>query len=143
MLVQTHKPNITSLAIGDGANDVNMILAANIGVGIKGLEGQQAARAADYAIGQFRFLKTLMFVHGRECYRRNAYLIVYFFFKNLLYVLPIWYYGWYSLFSGAQIYNQLLYSSYNVVFTAMPICWYATFDWEFTKETLLEKPSTY
>ena len=40
MLVQDNKPNITSLAIGDGANDVNMILAANIGIGIKGLEGQ-------------------------------------------------------------------------------------------------------
>ena len=42
---------------------------------------------------------------------------------------------------GFQICSQLLHSSYNVVFTAMPICWYATFDWEFTKQTLLEKPS--
>jgi len=47
---------ITTLAIGDGANDVNMINAAHIGVGISGLEGMQAARAADYSIGQFRFL---------------------------------------------------------------------------------------
>ena len=39
-LVQSFKPHITSLAIGDGANDVNMIQAASIGVGIKGLEGQ-------------------------------------------------------------------------------------------------------
>ena len=31
--------NITTLAIGDGANDVNMITAAHIGVGISGLEG--------------------------------------------------------------------------------------------------------
>jgi len=28
-----------------------MITAAHIGVGISGLEGQQAARSADYAIG--------------------------------------------------------------------------------------------
>jgi phospholipid-transporting ATPase len=42
---------VTTLAIGDGANDVNMITAAHIGVGISGLEGQQAARSADYAIG--------------------------------------------------------------------------------------------
>lgn len=34
------KKKITTLAIGDGANDVNMILAAHIGVGISGLEGQ-------------------------------------------------------------------------------------------------------
>jgi phospholipid-transporting ATPase len=30
---------VTTLAIGDGANDVNMITAAHIGVGISGLEG--------------------------------------------------------------------------------------------------------
>ena len=50
-LVKSYVPEATTLAIGDGANDVNMITAANIGVGISGLEGQQAARAADYAIG--------------------------------------------------------------------------------------------
>lgn len=38
-LVKAAKPTITSLSIGDGANDVNMIQAAHIGVGIKGLEG--------------------------------------------------------------------------------------------------------
>ena len=43
--------NVTTLAIGDGANDVNMINAAHIGVGISGLEWQQAAWAADYSIG--------------------------------------------------------------------------------------------
>ena len=37
-------------SIGDGANDVNMILAAHLGVGISGLEGQQASRAADYSV---------------------------------------------------------------------------------------------
>ena len=34
------KDKVTTLAIGDGANDVNMITAAHIGVGISGLEGQ-------------------------------------------------------------------------------------------------------
>ena len=48
--------NKTTLAIGDGSNDVSMINAADIGIGISGHEGQQAARAADYAIGQFRYL---------------------------------------------------------------------------------------
>lgn len=31
--------NIVTMAVGDGANDVNMITAANIGIGIKGVEG--------------------------------------------------------------------------------------------------------
>lgn len=46
-------PKKVTLAIGDGANDVNMILQAHVGVGILGKEGQQAARSADFAIGQF------------------------------------------------------------------------------------------
>lgn len=50
-MVKVKYKKLTTLAIGDGANDVNMIVAAHIGVGISGLEGQQAARSSDYAIG--------------------------------------------------------------------------------------------
>ena len=52
-MVRTSNPRTITLAIGDGANDVSMITAAHVGVGIQGLEGKQAARSADYAIGQF------------------------------------------------------------------------------------------
>lgn len=44
-----------TLAIGDGANDVSMIQAADVGVGISGEEGLQAANSADYAIAQVRY----------------------------------------------------------------------------------------
>lgn len=55
-VVQLHKrvQNKITLAIGDGANDVAMISAAHVGVGINGEEGLQAVRSADYAIGQVR-----------------------------------------------------------------------------------------
>jgi phospholipid-transporting ATPase len=105
-----HKNNkCISLAIGDGANDVNMITSAHIGVGISGLEGQAAARASDYAIGQFKFLKPLMFFHGRECYRRNSYTVGYMFYKNVLLVFPIFFFGLMSLFSGQAIYENYMY----------------------------------
>ena len=39
MMRARHKDK-TTLAIGDGANDVNMITAAHLGIGISGLEGQ-------------------------------------------------------------------------------------------------------
>jgi phospholipid-transporting ATPase len=81
--------NITTLAIGDGANDVNMINAADVGIGIMGNEGQQAARASDYVIGQFSFLQRLLFVHGRESNRKNSFAIGYILWKNFLYVMPI------------------------------------------------------
>lgn len=38
-MIQEHSPDATTLSIGDGANDVNMINAAHLGVGISGLEG--------------------------------------------------------------------------------------------------------
>ena len=58
--------NLTvTLAIGDGANDVAMIRAAHIGVGISGREGNGAVLASDYSIGQFRFLTRLLLIHGR------------------------------------------------------------------------------
>jgi phospholipid-transporting ATPase len=49
-MMRAKNPTKSTLAIGDGANDVNMITAAHIGIGIKGLEGTQAARASDYSI---------------------------------------------------------------------------------------------
>ena len=77
-----------TLAIGDGANDVNMINAAHVGVGIIGLEGQQAARASDFAVAQFSHLTRLILFHGRESYRKNSTLVLYNFYKNILLVFP-------------------------------------------------------
>jgi magnesium-transporting ATPase (P-type) len=77
-----------------------MIMQAHVGVGILGKEGQQAARSADYAIGQFKFLKPLLFIHGREAYRRNSFLILYNFYKNVLYVSAQYFFGFRSTFSG-------------------------------------------
>ncbi len=48
------------LAIGDGGNDVSMIQAAHVGVGIVGKEGKQASLAADFSITQFSFLTKLL-----------------------------------------------------------------------------------
>ena len=49
-MMKISNPNRRTLAIGDGANDVSMITTAHVGVGISGLEGQQAARSSDYSI---------------------------------------------------------------------------------------------
>ncbi|KAL0959026.1 hypothetical protein HGRIS_014334 [Hohenbuehelia grisea] len=73
--------NAMTLSIGDGANDVAMIQEANIGCGLFGLEGAQAAMSADYAFGQFRFLTKLLLVHGRWSYQRIAEMHGNFFYK--------------------------------------------------------------
>lgn len=75
------------LSIGDGANDVAMITEADVGCGIQGHEGKQAARASDFAFGQFKMLKPLLMMHGRENYRRNSDLVCWTFYKNMLYIV--------------------------------------------------------
>lgn len=87
-MVKKKCPNDITLAIGDGSNDVSMINAAHVGIGIKGLEGRQAARASDYSIGEFRHLKKLLLFYGVEHYRRNCTLILYNFYKNFIWILP-------------------------------------------------------
>lgn len=89
-LVKRHLKSLL-LAIGDGANDVSMIQAAHVGVGISGMEGLQAARSADVAIAQFRFLRKLLLVHGAWSYSRISRVILYSFYKNItLYMTQFW-----------------------------------------------------
>lgn len=133
-MIKNRFPTKITLSIGDGANDVSMILQAHVGVGILGKEGQQAARSADFAIGQFKFLKPLLFVHGREAYRRNSLLILYSFYKNVVYVVAQFYFGFSSAFSGQPLYEKVIYQLYNITLTSLPIIWYATFDYEFEKD---------
>ena len=75
---------MVTLAIGDGGNDVIMIQESDVGVGIMGKEGQQAARAADYVISEFKYLKRLMCVHGVESVSRSWLIGVYSFFKSII-----------------------------------------------------------
>ena len=137
------KDSMTTLAIGDGANDVNMITSAHIGVGIMGIEGKQAARASDYAIGEFKFLKKLLFFHGHESLRKNSFIICYNFYKNFLFVMPLFFVGFYSLFSGITIYDAWLYQLYNIVFTVLPIIWFGIYDTERTRMQTMNNPKFY
>jgi phospholipid-transporting ATPase len=136
-LVKKNYTHQKTLAIGDGANDVNMITEAHIGVGIKGVEGQQAARSSDFAIGEFKHLRRLIFVYGREAYRRNSIMVLYMFFKNIMLVMPQF---WYSLIfinsSGNFIYAEYLYEVVNILYTSMPIMLYAVLDRDCEYDTL-------
>ena len=85
----------------------------------------------------------MLFFHGREAYRRNAYAVSYMFYKNILETMPIYFFGIVSAFSGTQIYNQMLYICFNVFFTALPIIYFATFDYEYPKHIILKRPSLY
>ncbi|XP_013921406.1 PREDICTED: phospholipid-transporting ATPase IG-like [Thamnophis sirtalis] len=80
-MVKNSKGSPITLSVGDGANDVSMILEAHVGIGIKGKEGRQAARNSDYAVPKFKHLKRLLLAHGHLYYVRISHLVQYFFYK--------------------------------------------------------------
>ena len=134
---------VVTLAIGDGANDVEMIKEARIGVGISGEEGQQAAMTADYAVAQFRFLRQLLFVHGYWCYDRISKLIMYSFYKNISLALVPFFFVFENGYSGQTFVEKWTFSLYNVVFTALPILVVGIFDRAMPRRRLLAHPELY
>jgi len=118
----------TTLAVGDGANDVSMIREAHIGVGIYGKEGTQAARTADFAIGQFRYLKKLLLVHGRQSYKRTSLFILFYFYKNVILVFTEIYFALYNGFSGQSYFVDWLPMLYNALWTSWPPLFAFVFD---------------
>ncbi|KAI5069580.1 hypothetical protein GOP47_0015881 [Adiantum capillus-veneris] len=133
----------TTLAVGDGANDVGMIQEADIGVGISGVEGMQAVMASDFSIAQFCFLERLLIVHGHWCYKRIATMVCYFFYKNIVFGLTLFYYEAYTNYSGQTLYNDWFLSLFNVLFTSLPVAALGVFEQDVPAKVCLEFPSIY
>ncbi len=142
-LVKQNVPGVITLAIGDGANDVPMIRAAHVGIGISGQEGLQAVMASDYAIAQFRFLQDLLLVHGAWDYRRISILILYSFYKNIMFSMTQIWFSFYCGFSGTLFYDQFSGSLYNLFFTALPVLLGSVFDRPYSKEIAKLCPELY
>uniref|UniRef100_A0A667YKY6 Phospholipid-transporting ATPase n=1 Tax=Myripristis murdjan TaxID=586833 RepID=A0A667YKY6_9TELE len=136
------KLKVMTLAVGDGANDVNMIQAADVGIGISGQEGMQAVMASDFAISRFKHLKKLLLVHGHWCYTRLANMIIYFFYKNA-YVNLLFWYQFFCGFSGTAMIDYWLMIFFNLFFTSAPPIMFGIMDKDVSAETLLGLPELY
>jgi len=138
------KARAITLAIGDGANDVGMIQAAHIGVGISGREGRAAVLSSDFSMAQFRFLKRLLLVHGRWSFKRNSEVVLYAFYKNFAYCLANVYLNFfYAGFSSQPVYGSALIASYNVLWTSLPTMGFAILEQDVRAETVIGEPKLY
>jgi phospholipid-translocating ATPase len=71
-------------SIGDGGNDVGMIMSSSIGIGIEGKEGMQAALCSDVSVKEFRAIRKLFLWHGRLSYVRTALLTNFIIHRGLI-----------------------------------------------------------
>ncbi|KAG7477124.1 hypothetical protein MATL_G00090800 [Megalops atlanticus] len=141
-LVKKYKKAVT-LSIGDGANDVNMIKTADIGVGISGQEGMQAVMSSDYAFAQFRYLQRLLLVHGRWSYIRMCKFLRYFFYKNFAFTLVHFWYSFFSGYSSQVAYEDWFITLYNVCYSSLPVLLVGLLDQDVNDKLSLRFPRLY
>ncbi|KAM7393301.1 hypothetical protein PAMA_008107 [Pampus argenteus] len=141
-LVKKYKKAVT-LSIGDGANDVNMIKTADIGVGISGQEGMQAVMSSDYAFAQFRYLERLLLVHGRWSYIRMCKFLRYFFFKNFAFTLVHFWYSFFSGYSSQVAYEDWFITLYNLCYSSLPVLLVGLLDQDVNDKLSLKFPKLY
>jgi phospholipid-transporting ATPase len=58
-------------------------------------------------------------------------------------VLPNFWLGIYSMYSGSFFYEKFIYQLYNIVFTSLPIIWYSLFDYSHKREEYTKNPNLY
>uniref|UniRef100_A0A8C1XUE2 Phospholipid-transporting ATPase n=1 Tax=Cyprinus carpio TaxID=7962 RepID=A0A8C1XUE2_CYPCA len=141
-LVKRYKKAVT-LSIGDGANDVNMIKTADIGVGISGQEGMQAVMSSDYAFAQFRYLQRLLLVHGRWSYIRMCKFLRYFFYKNFAFTLVHFWFSFFNGFSSQTAYEDWFITLYNVCYSSLPVLLVGLLDQDVNDKLSLRFPKLY
>uniref|UniRef100_A0A8C5HAE1 Phospholipid-transporting ATPase n=1 Tax=Gouania willdenowi TaxID=441366 RepID=A0A8C5HAE1_GOUWI len=141
-LVKKYKKAVT-LSIGDGANDVNMIKTADIGVGISGQEGMQAVMSSDYAFAQFRYLQRLLLVHGRWSYIRMCKFLRFFFFKNFAFTLVHFWYSFFNGYSAQVAFEDMFITLYNLCYSSLPVLLVGLLDQDVNDRLSLKFPKLY
>nr|CAG8434925.1 14431_t:CDS:10 [Entrophospora candida] len=148
----TQKADITRLiknftnkkvcCIGDGGNDVSMIQAADVGVGIVGKEGRQASLAADFSITQFSYLTKLLLWHGRNSYKRSAKLSQFVIHRGL--IISVMQAVFSSIFYYAPIalYQGVLMVGYSTLYTMAPV-FSLVLDMDVSEDIALQFPELY
>ena len=98
-----------------------MIRIANVGVGIKGKEGVQAALASDFTLTEFEHLVKLILWHGRLNYKRICVMCNFVIHRGM--IISMIQFSFIILFNMVDIalFNGILATGYCTLFTALPV----------------------
>lgn len=140
-LIQQHTKKRTC-AIGDGGNDVSMIQAADVGIGIVGKEGRQASLAADFSINKFCYIARLIIWHGRNSYKRSASLGQFVIHRGIIISFIQAVFSALFYFAAVAVYNGWLLVGYATVFTNF-IVFSIVLDHDVTEEVAFQYPELY
>ncbi|XP_073831770.1 phospholipid-transporting ATPase IF-like [Musca autumnalis] len=141
-LIKKQKGYLTA-AIGDGANDVSMIQEADVGIGIMGKEGLQAARCSDFSIAKFFMLQRLLLVHGHYNTARLSFLVLFYCYKNILITGIMVLFQLYDLFSSTSVYHSLYMWLFDVIYISFSFTFLAISEKPFSEEVLMRNPHLY
>ncbi|KAH0787392.1 putative phospholipid-transporting P-type ATPase [Histomonas meleagridis] len=134
--------DITACAIGDGGNDVSMIQASSIGIGIVGKEGKQASLSADVSINSFSQLQNLLFWHGSSCYKHSSRLAQFVMHRGVIMTVTQAIYSLIYNFVPTKLYNDWLNMGFATFFTSLPV-FSLIFDTFVDLSTVMEFPELY
>eukprot|EP01017_Pseudomicrothorax_dubius_P008003 TRINITY_DN12591_c0_g1_i2.p1 TRINITY_DN12591_c0_g1~~TRINITY_DN12591_c0_g1_i2.p1 ORF type:complete len:365 (+),score=77.46 TRINITY_DN12591_c0_g1_i2:64-1158(+) len=129
-------------AVGDGGNDVGMIQSSDVGIGIVGKEGTQAALASDFSILCFRDLRKLILWHGRNAYKRSSTLAQFVIHRGLIISIIQLFFTLTFYYVAISIYNGFLLVGYTTLYTSLPV-FCLIFDEDIDLKNLLKFPILY
>jgi phospholipid-translocating ATPase len=98
-----------------------MILTADVGVGIVGKEGKQAALASDFSILKFKHLTGLLLWHGRNSYKRGALLAQFVIHRGLFITIAQTYFSLFYYWVALPFINGVLVLGFGTVYTMFAV----------------------
>ena len=133
----------TGAAIGDGVNDIDMLLKADLSFGIEGKEGKQASIAAAIKLTTFNQIVQVILGHGYALTPRYQIMMKFLLYKNSLLVFCSVYFFIHAGVIPIMPFNEKALMLNNIFFTVIPLASFAFFNKRHTTEELLKYPELY
>ncbi|KAL7712586.1 Phospholipid-transporting ATPase [Entamoeba marina] len=133
---------IRACAVGDGGNDVSMICEADVGLGVEGKEGRQAAMASDFSLQQFSHISRLLLWHGRNSYIRSSDLALFIMHRGMIISIMQAIFSCIFSFAPVALFQGFLLMGYSTYYTMLPV-FSLILDERVTEDKVMEFPDLY
>ena len=109
------------LSVGDGISDIGMIHEADIGIGIEGKEGLDAANSSDISIQHFSQLKELLLIDGHRQYIQLSKMVLLSWYAMALVETLLFIYNCLTQFTAYSLLQKEYVTVYRLVVSIVPL----------------------